>query len=260
VRRLGTALLAVLMLALGAGPAAAAEDEFHFFEISVLSQGKLEADYGKELQPGLSTAAGIDGFERLSWKWEVRATALSVGGSATLRTSAALFRAKVHTSADVFSYTVQMGVPDVDQLCDGRQDLSTDGFVQRPGTRITLHGRGTLLTPGFTVRRPFTEGQFPDRACMHPSGEDGLRYYDSGFGLPVARGAFNPRSDRHFSKTYSSDASHPVAPRGDHSAAASSTVTITVRAVSERRFQKATRKYQGYPRGRLRPSGPRVAP
>ena len=91
--------------------------------------------------------------------------------------------------------------------------------------------------------------------CIHGTEGDAALKFVEGAGYddaPVPRGAFNPRSDRSFERTYRSgpfslDRSHYGDPNAAHTFNAQSRLEVKVEAISERRFDKLVRKYQNIP-------------
>lgn len=232
-------------------------EDTHYFLMSATSSGKYAVDYGNDRnQPGLTTAAGVDGTETGSWSLKIRAVGRSVGGD-PLRTAAAQVKGSISRTAELYSYTVQMGELDEDPLCEGEDAVPPVKYSHprkpKPGsgpewipsreTQISFGGRGFALD--------YPTGLSPQLDyCFHafPIGNDGepmLHTHINQDELPVPRGAFNPRSDRSFSGSWSDDpVDRPRDQHGDHSEKASTSLQIRVRAVSEKKATKKRDKYR----------------
>jgi len=114
-----TTLAASIVAASAAGAAGGPGQDTHYFLMTATSSGEYTADYGDErLEPGQNTSFGVDGYETGSWSWRIRAVGRSVGNG-PLRSAAAEFRGIAYHSAEIISYTIQMGELDEDKLCDG---------------------------------------------------------------------------------------------------------------------------------------------
>ncbi len=257
--------LALIVFALGSSSAARGGD-VHYFKARVVGTGSAAADYGEDRkQPGLTTAAGVDGQESTQWRWEVRAAAKSVG-SGPLVTRATAGRERAVLQASTISYSIQMGVLSEDPLCNADlQGVSpgTTTFVTNDGRgrKASKFGRGEyiqgsdLRISGGQLTASSPSNQF-SHTCLHgaPYGH-GLHFFDSTSNdARVRRGAFNPRSDRSYSHTYSPppvnlDRSHSGDPNGAHTFQAQSQLVLQIKAISEHKFDKLVHKYQHAPVG-----------
>jgi hypothetical protein len=248
----------VLIASVAGGSAATPNDDVHYFEAFALGSGSAVADYGEDRKmPGQITASGVDGKESLHWRWEVRAVARSTGAGPLLtRASAGRMRAVLQVS--IVSYGIQMGVLGEEQLCDFNGTstfLSTDGenpIAKKSGPGELVHSVGFRLSGGeLIVTAPAGSGH----GCIHGTEGDGELNFVEGSGYDdarVPRGAFNPRSDSSFERTYRSgpislDRSHYGDPNAVHTFNAESRLEVKFEAISERRFNKLVRKYQHIP-------------
>jgi hypothetical protein len=232
-------------------------DDVHFFEASVESRGSAFADFGEERKrPGQITASGVDGVEALSWRWEVRAVAASVGaGPLVTRAKAGRSRAVLTTS--IVSYGIQNGKLGETQLCD--QNAGTTTFLSNDGAGRPAKKSG----PGEFVHSAYFRlygGELStsppggsSHSCFHNPTEGGGKFVEGvrEDDARVRRGAFNPRSDRSYERVYPStsslDLSHGGDPNSAHTFDFTSRLKVTFEAISKRRFNKLVRKYQNIP-------------
>lgn len=251
--------LASMVFAVGSAAAAPGGDE-HYFAASVVGTGSTTADFGEERKLPASGAAGsgVDGKESLSWRWEVRAVAKSVGAG-PLITRAAVRRARAVLKASVVSWGRQMFVVTATPLCADRQGTST--FVSNDGRGRTARksGNGEYVPAryfgvsggGLGVDAPRFAAP---TSCFHYSPHD-LAFVDgtSSDEARVPRGAFNPRFDRSYRKTFTDSASEGPAHGGDpnsaHTFVGNSKVKLQIKAISARHFRKLVKKYQHVPVG-----------
>lgn len=229
----------------------------HYFLITVESSGEYKADYGNErLEPGQSTSFGVDGTESGSWSWKIRSVGRSVGNGPLL-SSAAEFKGQASHDAQIISYTIQMGELGEDYPCANsgawRREIisyhmppgasgppagARPRWISSPDTSVEYQ-RG-----GFAVSYPSRYGLV--QHCYHglpPS----LQLYSLILPseTPVSNGAFNPRSDRSFSGSWS-DSVNGIEPGGaqDHVDTGSVELEISVKSVSERKARKKRDKYR----------------
>jgi hypothetical protein len=225
----------------------------HYFLLTATSRGEYKVDYGRDLQPGLTTAAGVDGTTTGSWSWQIRAVGRSVGNG-PLRSAAAEFKGSATFTSNLFSYTVQMGEQDIDPLCEGkapgriftRQSPSRSGstrpqWISRRRSSTSIDYR----SGGFEITYPYALSPTAYH-CFHGVPE-GLTLHTTTdpADTPVPRGAFNPRSDRSFSKSWS----NPLVNRsreehGDHSESGSIRLSVTVKSVSEAKARRMGDSYR----------------
>ena len=252
------AVFLALMVTVAGSPAATSGEDVNYFEMLALGGGSAIADYGEDRKrPGQITASGVDGKESLHWRWEVRAVAQSTGAG-PLRTRARAGRSRAVLQTSIVSYGIQMGVLGEEALCEfkGTTTFLSNDEVD-PAAKMSsqgdlVHSAYLELSEGQVfVSAPVGSGH----GCIHGTEGDaelnfveGASYGDA----PVPRGAFNPRSDRSFERTYRSgpislDRSHYGDPNAAHTFNAESQLTVKFEAVSERRFDKLVRKYQHIP-------------
>ncbi len=256
----GVMFLASMILSLGSAAAEPGGDA-HYFTVRAAGTGSTTADFGEERKlPALGAAgSGVDGKESLSWRWEVQAVAKSVGAG-PLITRTHVERARAVLSVSVVSWGRQMFVVTESPLCADRQGTTTlvsnDGrglTARRSGFGEYIHGQGYLRVAngGLDVSGP----RFvTPTACFHGSPHDlGLVWGTSSDEARVPRGAFNPRFDRAYRRTYtdsaSEDRSHGGDPNSAHTFAGNSKVELQIEAISARRFNRLVKKYQQIPVG-----------
>jgi hypothetical protein len=252
-------LCLVLISSAVGGAAATPGGDVHYFEARAVSSGSTTADYGEDRkQPGQITASGVDGKESLEWRWEVRAVASSTGAG-PLVTRARTGRARNVLTVSIVSYGIQMGILGEERLCE--QDAGTTTYLSNDGEGAAprksglgdfVHDAGFSLYGGELGASP-PRGLAP-HACVHSAtGDGGLKFVEGAGGdaAPVPRGAFNPRSDRSFERTYRSsvdlDRSHYGDPNAAHTFVGQTQLEVEIDAISERRFDKLVRKYQHIP-------------
>jgi hypothetical protein len=248
--------LAFALIALAA-PAAGSQPVFRYFKVKVVSSGSYVADYGRDrFEPGLTTAAGVDGKESASWRWEVQTIARSVNGG-PLQSGAEIVRLTANLSHKLVSYTVQMGELGESRLCN-KQRFNTKSDIDPPGRPAP---RGDWIPRSAPVSVSSvgvsSTSSFGLPTCLHGYSGHGLKFVD-GSGAkqaPVPRGAFNPLFDRRFSRSYSDTAqlglSHSGDPNSAHTFAGQSHLTVKIKALSERAAKRKNRRYGRYPKGGL---------
>lgn len=256
----GRMALAVALTAAGITSPSAAEaasgpgPDAHYFLMKATASGEYTADYGDErLEPGQTTASGVDGAESGSWSWKIRAVGRSLGNG-PLRSAAAEFKGSATHSAEIISYGIQMGELGETQLCDGEDAPPSETFSYHEGFRGERPRPRWISSPstaiqyrsgGFAVGYPGYYGLV--KYCFHGL-PPGLTLYS--FVLPtetpVPRGAFEPRSDRSFSGSWSDSVNELDDSDGSavHSETGSSELEITVKSVSERKATKKRDKYR----------------
>jgi hypothetical protein len=252
--------LASVIFALGSAAAEPGGDA-HYFTARVVGTGSTMADFGEERKQPYSRAAdsGVDGKESLSWRWEVQAVAKSVGAG-PLITRAHVERARAVLAVSVVSWGIQNFVLTETPVCADRQGATTvvsnDGrgwAARKAGFGEYVHGQGDfrVANGGLGVRGPRL---VTPMACFHGSPHDlGLVWGTGSDEARVPRGAFNPRSDRSYRKTYtdsdSKDRSHGGDPNSAHTFTGNSKVELQIDAISARRFNRLVKKYQHVPVG-----------
>jgi hypothetical protein len=254
---LQAALIATLAVGLTAPAAGAPVQTLRFFKIKAVSTGSYVADYGRErLDPGQTTAAGVDGKESARWRWEVQTTARSVNGG-PLHSGFEIARFKANLNHNIISYGIQMGQLGEDQLCERRR-FNTKSDVHPPGRP---NPRGDWIPRGAPVAVTHggvsVDSSFDIPTCFHGYSGHGLKFVE-GSGerqAPILRGAFNPVSDRAYSRTYTDTArvgrSHSGDPNAAHTFEGQSQLTVEIKRIPERRARRINRRYGNYPRGGL---------
>lgn len=253
------AVVATAVACAGSPAAAAARgpgDDAHYFQFTVASSGSYTADYGDErLQPGQTTSFGVDGFETGSWTWKMRGVGRSVGNGA-LKSAAVEFKGSASHEADIISYTIQMGNLGEDHLCGAPGSPPQSTYTRAPGT--------PLDSPPAWLHFKYTEVEFRDGGmsidvpgiyglvsyCFH--GMPPIALYDGiePGDADIPRGAFNPRSDRSFDRTWSDSVNeaHGDTP-SKHTESASSELQVTARAISGEKARKKRDEYRKSPVG-----------
>jgi len=245
-----------------ASTSAAAEPDVHFFKLKIVSSGSVTVDYGDDRHQSGTTAAGVDGKASVSRRWEIRAVAKSVG-SGPLLSTAAITRARDDFRANLVDYSILMGQISESPICTDSVHAVTDDergfalgagvpefvlgeFVKEP-TRIRIGGGGSL-----TVEQIPLGGQ----CSLHHFDDHGLLflYGASGDDARIPRGAFNPRFDHSYSKTFRSAVNegqdHDLSdPNQLHTFAGSTKLKIKIKAVDEDRYLKRGRRYHNTPSG-----------
>lgn len=247
---------------------AATGQDARYFLTTATASGQWKADYGEErLRPGQTTASGVDGSESGSWRWTMRAVGRAVGDG-PIQSAAAEFKGVARHSADIVFYSIQAGHLDEDRQCEG-DDVPPRRITTSSDRRRPARVRGDFVTDpesAVSFRRTGFEVEYPFRydllyPCFHgPPRAVGNEDETISFVGPVspeeanvARGAFNPRFDRSFSNTWrdSVELTHGSS-NDEHAESASSTFTIAVEAVSERKARRLRDKYRkGDPRAAL---------
>lgn len=259
--------IAAAVCASASAAQAGSQAETKFFQVNVQSTGSWTSDYFDDrLEPGITTGAGVDGRESRNWRWQVWAVAKHAGGSADpLRSTRAIIRARTGYAGNLVAWTILMsdlnttplgcrdgtwrswdkegaGPPSRGDIIRLRDDLTVDG---------ELH---VALTPLIRVE------------CGYHKSEDLL--FDLGEVnkcLPqysvvierLPRGAFNPRFDRSFEKTFRCRPSNLPPDHGTvvdlnqlHSVSYSSEVTLSIEKISEGKYKRRHARYADYPRGK----------
>lgn len=258
----GTTSAAFLVLSafvLGSSSAAPGDD-VHYFQARVVGNGSATTDFGEDRkQPGQITASGVDGVESVQWRWEVRAVAKSVGAG-PLITRARAGRASAVLDASVLGYGIQNGVLGEYPLCGERQGKTTFVSNDGRGPVASKSGPGEFLHKAFFGIRGGEllvdpPGDASTAGCIHIA--HGLKFADgaSNDEARVPRGAFNPRSDRSYEKTFISPfislgRDHATSdPNSAHTFVAFSGIKLEIKVISERRFNKRVKKFQRIPVG-----------
>lgn len=259
--------LAGLSLWAATSASAAPNSDVHRFEARVVAAGTAFVDFGREGQdPTITTGSGVDGAVSMGWRWETRAVAVSVGNGPLVGT-AEIVRERAFLDASVVSWGVQMGKYEDYSLCDtlhGRTTFVSDNFK---GARAGKFSRGEFVRPLNSSTPPpkFRDPEFRigngslrvsgfgytnSYICFHGPYGHGLSFFQQvrGGQAPVARGEFNPRSDRSYQRTFTDRASvgrdHSSSdPNSAHTFEGQSRLTIKIRAISERRYRRLGRKY-----------------
>lgn len=254
------AFLVLIVFVLGSSSAAPGDD-VHYFQASVVGNGQAFTDFGEDRkQPGQITASGVDGTEFVQCRWEVRAVAKSVGAG-PLITRAKAGRARGVSDVSVLGYGIQNGVLGEYPLCSERQGKTTFVTNDGRGPVASKSGRGEFLHKAFfriyggdLLVNPPEDASPP--GCLHTA-HGGLEFADGASydEARVPRGAFNPRSDRSYKKTFGSPIislgrDHATSdPNSAHTFSAFSGIRLEIKAISERRFNKRVKKFQHIPVG-----------
>jgi hypothetical protein len=219
-------LVVVLLLAT---PSAAAA-EIHW-SVRASASGSYMLYYGDE-------GDSIDGQADGVWAWQLRALA----SGADLDTDITAFRMQVEEASNVV-------LADGSPICRAPASGSV-GWVR--DSRVGLHL--ARAKRGFQVDHPF----FDLLAGCHV-GAHGMSLYD-GAGpaeTPIARGAFRPRRDRAFERTWTQqialDRAHESG--ASHTFSASGGLTISVRRISARAARALKIRLRRTPRSRLAARG-----
>jgi hypothetical protein len=196
-----------LMLALAA-PATAAADTH--WSVRASASGSYLLDYGDDHD-------AIDGQASGVWAWEMKA----VASGNDIDTEIAAFRMDVEEGSDI---VLADGTPSCRPPATGSVGWVRDG-------RVGLYLARTKR--GFQVDHPF----FDLLAGCHV-GAHGMTLFDgaSPAATRIPRGAFRPRRDRRFERTWTQeialDRTHESGP--PHTFSASGGLTITLRRISAR--------------------------
>ena len=216
----GAWLAAAVVLAVPA-PAAAAEP---LWGVRAVAAGTYALDYGDD-------GDAVDGQGTGSWRWEMKALAEGL----TVDTGTAIFRMTVEEASDI----VLAGQT---PYCRPRAG-STIGWVRNSRVGLYLGRRR-----GFGVNHPFFDRL---RGCH--VGAHGMSLYDgaSQSETRVPRGAFRPRRDDEFKRTWTQvialDRTHESGP--PHAFAAHGTITIRLRRLTPRAARALESRLRAVPRG-----------
>ena len=262
----GLAFLVFIASAMG-GTASTPGGDVHYFEARAVSTGSTTAELGEDRKrPGriIAPPSGVDGQESLEWRWEVRAVASSTGAG-PLVTRARTGRARNVLTVSIVSYGIQMGILGEERLCE--QDAGTTTYLSNDGEGAAPRKSGLgdfVPSAGFSLYGGEL-GASPPRglaphACVHSAtGDGGLKFVEGAGGdaAPVPRGAFNPRADRSFERTYRSsvnlDRSHYGDPNAAHTftgqAQLSRWRSMRSRSVASTSSSGSTRTFRSPPRG-----------
>lgn len=202
-------------------PAAAAEP---LWGVRAVATGAYALDYGED-------GDAVDGQGTGTWRWEMRALAEGL----TVDTGTAIFRMTVEEASDI----VLGG-----QSPDCRPPAgSAIGWLRN--SRVGLYlGRAR----GFGVNHPFFDRL---RGCH--VGAHGMTLYDgaSPSDTRIPRGAFRPRRDDEFKRTWTQvialDRTHESGP--PHAFAAQGTITIRLRRLTRRAARALESRLRAVPRG-----------
>jgi hypothetical protein len=217
-------LRALLAFVLALPSAAAPESEPHW-RVHVEASGGYAVDYGAE-------GDAVDGQSSGSWSWELKAVAAGYG----IDTGTATFRMSVGESSSIVlaGATPYCRPPASDAV----------GWVRDPRVGLYFSPRAR----GFQVDHPFG-GLL---AGCH-AGAHGMTLYDGA--VPAAtrlpRGAFRPRRDRAFERTWTQsialDRSHDPGEEA-HGFTADGTLTLELRRISSRAARALRLRLRSTPR------------
>ena len=202
-------------------PAAAAEP---LWGVRAVATGAYALDYGDD-------GDAVDGRGTGTWRWEMKALAEGL----TVDTGTAIFRMTVEEASDI----VLAGQSPYCRPPVG----SAIGWLRN--SRVGLYlGRAR----GFGVNHPFF-----DRLQGCHVGAHGMSLYDgaSPSDTRIPRGAFRPRRDDEFKRTWTQvialDRTHESGP--PHAFAAQGTITIRLRRITRRAARTLESRLRAVPRG-----------
>jgi hypothetical protein len=204
-----------------APPASAARQPEPLWGVVAVAHGSYAVDYGQD-RP--APPAGIDGRGTGRWNWRMKALA----SGHEIDTGTAAFRLNVTEQSDIVLYSLQQNQIRETPYCRPPPGSAVD-WVRDPGVGLFL-GSG-----GFHVNHPFG-----DRLAGCHVGAHGMSLYDGASPAETAipRGAFRPRRDRFFTRTWtqeiSLDRTHETDASSAHTFAAEGTITISVRRLTRR--------------------------
>ena len=201
-------------------PAAAAEP---LWGVRAVATGAYALDYGDD-------GDAVDGQGTGTWRWEMKALAEGL----TVDTRTAIFRMTVEEASDIV-------LAGQSRYCRPPAG-STVGWVRN--SRVGLYlGR----TRGFQVNHPFFDRL---RGCH--VGAHRMSLYDgaSPSETRIPRGAFRPRRDDEFKRTWTQmiafDRTHESGP--PHAFAAQGTITIRLKRISRRAGRTLEARLRAVPR------------
>ena len=198
----------------------------------------------------------------------MRAVGRSVGNG-PVRSTQAIARMSLETKGDVVSYAIQMGKLGETPLgCSSSHTWRTTDeaalrrFRQGDFVRLEKAGVsvGSRLKVGLGVRVQSLRDQEVTGCAYHGASHESLRFLfavdDNATTVP--RGAFNPRFDRSYTRTYRHAPPNAAPDHGRvvdrnqlHTVQVSEELTISVKAISEKTSQKRAESYRKYRTGRL---------
>jgi hypothetical protein len=189
--------------------------------VTAVAYGSYSVDYGQD-RP--APPSGIDGRGTGRWSWRMKALATGYD----IDTGIAAFRMTVTEQSDIVLYSLQQNQIRETPYCRPPAGSTVD-WVRDPSVGL-FRGSG-----GFQVNHAFG-----DRLAGCHVGAHGMSLYDgaSRAETAIARGAFRPRRDRFFTKTWtqeiSLDRTHETDASSAHTFAAEGTITISVTRLTRR--------------------------
>jgi hypothetical protein len=257
--RPGSLIAAAILVGIAplAAVQAAQAAEVRHFQITLISSGHYAADYFDDrLAPGLTTAAGVDGRESRSWRWELRALGRSPGGGDVTLTSA-VYRAATRYDGDLVSYSILMGKLGETRLGCATNTVrrSWDGRGAGPpptGDLVRYGRRGTTLVQDRQFVFFFAPFAFGDSVGCGYHGTVEVRDFDS-VGRTAPARAFTQAPGRSLSRTFRRLVVEPpetADPNQLHTFSGRTALTIRIRRISAERWRDLSRKLAGAPPSR----------
>jgi hypothetical protein len=204
-----------------APPASGARAREPLWGVTAAAYGSYSVDYGQD-RP--APPSGIDGRGTGRWSWRMKALASGFD----IDTGIAAFRMEVTEQSDIVLYSLQQNQIRETPYCRPPAGSTVD-WVRDPSVGLFLGSGGFQVGHGFF-----------DRLGGCHVGAHGMSLYDgaSPAETAIARGAFRPRRDPVFKRTWTQgialDRTHESDPSSAHTFAAEGTISISVRRLTRR--------------------------
>jgi hypothetical protein len=241
-------LLAGVVAVLLIDTASAAGGQQRFFSITATGSGQFTQDFGEDRHKPDTRGFGTDGKTTVSWQWTIKSVGRLNGDSVNV--AAAEVRRRVNVQSSTIEYDNYTGSLREEPWCrDSSFGIATDdgsyllqneadrgSWVRLPNARAS-----SIDSSSFTTTLP----SVPDTCAFHEVPE-GLDFYDYA-NVDIARGAFNPKFDASYSKSFQDSANElhdQCCPQTTHTFQGSSTLQVNAKKIPERRAERRQKSYR----------------